>query len=48
MARYAQGGGMADAGRERREQVRMQATQWFPESRTNAWVAGCARLANTQ
>lgn len=26
-----QGGGMTDAGRERRERVRIQATQWFAD-----------------
>ncbi|WP_131740288.1 winged helix-turn-helix domain-containing protein, partial [Actinomadura roseirufa] len=39
MAGYPQGGGMTDAGRQRREQVRMQAAQWFGEGRASTWIA---------
>lgn len=48
MARYPQGGGMTDAGRERRERVRMQAAQWFGEGRPNAWIAGQLRVGLRQ
>lgn len=48
MARYPQGGGMSDAGRERRERVRMQAAQWFGEGRPNAWIAAQLRVGLRQ
>ncbi|MGW2311834.1 winged helix-turn-helix domain-containing protein [Actinomadura luteofluorescens] len=48
MARYPQGGGMTDAGRERREQVRMQAAQWFADGRPNAWIAAQLRVGVRQ
>ncbi|MFC5188171.1 winged helix-turn-helix domain-containing protein, partial [Actinomadura harenae] len=48
MARYPQGGGMTDAGRERRERVRMRAAEWFAEGRANAWVAGELRVGVRQ
>ncbi|WP_433466993.1 winged helix-turn-helix domain-containing protein [Spirillospora sp. CA-128828] len=48
MARYPQGGGMTDAGRWRREQVRMQAAQWFGEGRPNAWIAAELRVGLRQ
>lgn len=48
MARYPQGGGMTDAGRHRREQVRMRAAQWFGEGRPNAWIAAELRVGLRQ
>jgi transposase len=48
MARYPQGGGMTDAARQRREQVRLQAAQWFAEDRANAQVAAELRVGVRQ
>ncbi|GAA2168210.1 hypothetical protein GCM10009727_89470 [Actinomadura napierensis] len=48
MARYPQGGGMSAVGRERREQVWMQAAQWFGEERPNAWIAAELRAGLRQ
>jgi transposase len=39
---------MTDAGRERRERVRMQAAQWFGEGRPNAWIAAELRVGVRQ
>ncbi|MEU8347894.1 winged helix-turn-helix domain-containing protein [Spirillospora sp. NPDC048832] len=39
---------MTAAGRERREQVRMQAAQWFGEGRPNAWIAAELRVGLRQ
>ncbi|MFG2015557.1 helix-turn-helix domain-containing protein [Actinomadura geliboluensis] len=48
MARYPQGGGMTDAGRDRRERVRMQAAQWFAAGRANARIAADLRVGLPQ
>ncbi|MGP4029918.1 winged helix-turn-helix domain-containing protein [Actinomadura sp. 3N407] len=39
---------MTDAGRERRERVRMQAAQWFAEGRPNAQIAAELRVGLRQ
>ncbi|QFG20419.1 winged helix-turn-helix domain-containing protein [Actinomadura sp. WMMB 499] len=48
MARYPQGGGMTAVGRDKREQVRMQAAQWFTEGRPNARIAADLRVGLRQ
>ncbi|MBG6088099.1 winged helix-turn-helix domain-containing protein [Actinomadura viridis] len=48
MARYPQGGGLTAVGRDKREQVRMQAAQWFGEGRANVWIAAELRVGLRQ
>lgn len=46
--RYAQGGGLTAAGRERRERVRFQAAAWFEAGRGSPWIADRLRVGLRQ